>query len=399
MIDVFDPPSVSDPYPALARLRTHAPVHRVPGTQVHLVTSWDLVQEVLTDTATYSSHLRRVLLRGPGGQARALPMDGGGTVEQVLATADDPDHHLHRAAVTTTIGRRIRAMDAAVDEEVARLWSAYLGDGRGDWARDIADRLPLAVVAQLIGLDAADLPALLRWAYDSTEMLGGLVDEQRLGTSVEASLELHAYLDDVFATALAAPGDHLMGELARRCHTGDLAPATAVLMLLQLVGAGGESTAGLIGTAGHLLARDGDLQERLRSAPELVAPFLDECLRLESPFRGHYRHVVRDAELGGRHLPAGSTLLLLWGAANRDPARFERPDELDLERPGIRSHLAFGRGAHFCLGSALARMEASSAVRMLLARTRSFGLDGADAQEWVPSIFVRRHARLRLTWT
>jgi cytochrome P450 len=398
MFDVFDPALVADPYPALARLRSSSPVHRVAGTDVHLVSSWDLVQEVVAAPGTYSSHLRSVLLRRPDGTATALPMDGGGSVEQVLATADDPTHKIHRTAVLGTIGRRIRALESSVTGQVDRLWSTYFSEDRGDWASDMADRLPLALVAELIGLAPEDVPDLLRWAYDSTEMLGGWLDEARLGTTVQASLDLHAYLAERFDEALDRPGDDLMGELALACQLDDLDVDTAVLILLQLVGAGGESTAGLIATAARRLALDSCLQNLLRRQPDLIDPFLDECLRLESPFRGHYRHVVARTTLGDVELPAGSTLLLHWGAANRDPARFEEPDLLDLSRAGVRQHLAFGRGIHFCVGSALARLEATVAIHALLTRTSSIRLDGdpADAAAWVPSIFVRRHSRLRL---
>ncbi|WP_418059200.1 cytochrome P450 [Pimelobacter simplex] len=398
MFDVFDPALIDDPYPALDRLRAAAPVHRVGATGFHLVSSWDLVQEVLGAPETYSSHLRSVLLRRADGSAAALPMDGGGTVEQVLATADDPAHRLHRSAVLATLGRRIRALETSVQEQVDGLWSAHCAGGTVDWARDVADRLPLALVAELIGLAPEDVPALLRWAYDSTEMLGGWVDGERLDATINASLELHAYLAARFDEALDRPGDDLMGELAVACQVGDLEPGTAVLVLLQLVGAGGESTAGLLATAARRLATDSCLQRLLRAQPDLIDPFLDECLRLESPFRGHYRHVLADTRLGGVGLPAGSSLLLLWGAANRDPARFEEPGALDLGRAGVRRHLAFGRGTHFCVGSALARLEATVAIHALLTRTTSFTLDGPEeeAAAWVPSIFVRRHARLRL---
>ncbi|GAA3683727.1 cytochrome P450 [Nocardioides ginsengisoli] len=396
--DVFDPALVDDPYPALARLRASDPVHRVAGTDVHLVTSWDLVQEVLAEPETYSSKLRSVLLRRADGSATTLPTDGGGAVEQVLATADDPSHKMHRGVVLATIGRRIRSLESSVSGQVDHLWSRHFADGGGDWARHMADRLPLVLVAELIGLAPDDVPDLLRWAYDSTEMLGGWVDGDRLGTTVQASLDLHAYLAERFDAALDRPGDDLMGELALACQIDDLDVDTAVLILLQLVGAGGESTAGLVGTAARRLATDSCLQNLLRRQPDLIDPFLDECLRLESPFRGHYRHVAARTTLGGVELPAGSTLLLLWGAANRDPARFEEPDTLDLGRTGIRQHLAFGRGIHFCVGSALARLEATVAIHALLSRTTSIRLDGdeADAAAWAPSIFVRRHTRLRL---
>jgi cytochrome P450 len=122
--------------------------------------------------------------------------------------------------------------------------------------------------------------------------------------------------------------------------------------------------------------------------------FIEEALRYEPPFRGHYRHVWRDTTLGGVALPANSHLLLLWGAANRDPAHFNAPNDFRLDRSGARGHVTFGKGAHFCIGAALARLEAQIVLRMLLERTS--WIDAADVGEWLPSILVRRLDRLEL---
>lgn len=397
-IDLFDPAHVEDPYALYSHLRDTAPVHRVRGTDFHLVANWNLVQDAVTRPEDFSSHLRAVMLENPGGTPLSLAMDAGGTIEQVLATADDPIHKAHRGFVMNTLGRRIRSLDTAVAACADDLWVRSAVDGEIDWADAMADRLPLAMVATLLGLPADDVPQLLTWAYDSTELLGGVVPAGRLDALVTASFELHTYLEEKFARAQADPADDLMGILAIACRNGELAASTAVLMLVQIVGAGGESTAGLVSTAARLLATRPELQQQLRAEPSLVDPFLDECLRLESPFRGHYRHVPIETTLGDTALPAGSHLLLLWGSANRDPARFPDPDRLDLARPGIRQHLAFGKGTHFCVGSALARMEATAAIRVLLDNTRHVELAGPDAAHWVPSIFVRRHTTLRLAF-
>ena len=172
--------------------------------------------------------------------------------------------------------------------------------------------------------------------------------------------------------------------------------AQAVGSLVILVGAGGESTAGLIGNAARILAERPDLQDRLRADPALVPRYLEEVLRLESPFRGHFRHVRTTTTLGGVALAPGDHLLLLWAAANRDPDAFPEPDAVLLDRRLAANHVAFGRGIHFCLGAPLARLEARSAIEALVTRTRSFGLDPGARPEWAPSLFVRRHRRLPL---
>jgi cytochrome P450 len=400
-INVFDPEHLEDPYPLYRRLRQQSPVYRVPGTGFFLVSSWELVAEAATRTADFSSHLTATLILRPDGSAGCFDMDHTGQAVHVLATADDPDHALHRKLLSPVLSKRIRAMGPVVDDMVGTLWRLGLREGRIDWVTAMADALPMAVVAAVIGLPGRDVPTLLEWAYDSTEMLGGVTPVDRLGTLMLSAVQLAAYLNDKLdgtkpTAAHREPGD-LLAVMADAVATGQLRQEIAVLQLVQLVGAGGESTAGLIAGAARILATDPAVQELLRAQPHRIPAFLDEVLRLESPFRGHHRHVTRDTELGGVDLPADSHLLLLWGAANRDPAVFPDPDVLDLDRNTARRQLSFGKGSHFCIGSALARLEAAATVTALLEHSTRIGLADDAAPIRVPSLFVRRHRSLPLT--
>jgi cytochrome P450 len=397
-LDVFAAETVDDPYPLYARLREAAPVHNVPGTAFYLVSSWDLVTEASGRTGDFSSNLRGILVQDADGKPERFGMDMDGTVEQVLATADGADHKLHRKLVIQALARRIRALETTMDDLVRQCWDEHARDGRVDWTGAVADRLPPTVLARLLGIPDEDIPRLLKSAYESVELLGGLVPPERLDYLLGSTLELAGYLEAQLAAATGNPGDGLLGVLGTAVADGEVESGTAVMMLMQLVGAGAETTAGLIGTAARQLAQRPGLQDQLRADPALIDPFLDECLRVEPPLRGHYRVITRDTELGGVRLPAGGHLLLLWSAANRDPGRYERPDEIDLTRSGIRQHLAFGKGLHFCVGSPLARLEATAAVRVLLERTRTFALDPAVPPRWVRSVVVRRHAALSLTY-
>ncbi|MGW1996274.1 cytochrome P450 [Embleya sp. NPDC001921] len=148
-----------------------------------------------------------------------------------------------------------------------------------------------------------------------------------------------------------------------------------------------------------MLAADARLQERVRADDALVAALVEEAVRLESPFRGHFRVTTRATELGGVHLPEGARLMLLWGAANRDAAAFPRPDTLDLDRPAAKAHTSFGRGIHFCVGAHLARLETTVALRALPAATDHIAPAPDSEPTYVPSTFVRRLAHLPLTLT
>jgi cytochrome P450 len=258
----------------------------------------------------------------------------------------------------------------------------------------MANQLPMTLVSRLIGFPPVDMEWLVTGSYATAQMLDGAISPEQLKSAITAATELAAYLAEQFAAARKDPGDNLLGDFARHCNAGDLKPETAVIMLIQLVSAGGESTAGLLGSSALTLAHRADIAQQLRENMELLPAFIEEIVRMESPFRGHYRHVLADTTLGGVELPGGSHLLLLWGSANRDPAAFEAPDELRLDRPSGKAHLGFGRGDHFCLGAALARLEARTALAHLLSETRA--IRATESPAWIPSVMVRRLQRLPL---
>ena len=401
-LDLFDRDLLDNPYPLYDRLRAESPVHRVAGTDFYLASPWDLVVQAAARTKEFSSNLTAALMRDSGGRTTVFNMGSGRQAIYVLATADDPVHQAHRKLVLPLLAARTRAhvLEPVIQETVEQLWHQGVRDDCIEWMPAVADRLPLTMIARVIGLPGNDIPRLVRWSYASTEFLSGVLTADRLATAVTSAHEFAGYLRDHFIAACADPGNDLLGDLARACATGDLTADAALLILLQLVGGGGESTAGLLGNTVRLLATDPFQQRRLREDPVLLGPFLEETLRLESPIRAHHRHVVADTILGDTSLPAGSHLMLLWGAANRDPSTFPDPNQIRLDRPIQRNHLAFGRGIHLCIGAALARAECRVALRYLLEHTDSFQLaPDPDAAQWVPSIFVRRHQRLQLVTT
>jgi cytochrome P450 len=204
-IDVFDPDHLDNPYPLYRRLREQAPVYQVPGTDFFLVSTGELVIDAATRTTDFSSNLTAVLVREPDGSAATFDIDAGGQAVHVLATADDPVHAAHRKLVGPVLARRIRTLGGTVDALVDRLWRQEARAGHIDWASGMADRLPLAVVADLIGLPESDQSQLLSWAYDSTEMLGGVVPAERLPQLMTSAAELAGYLHTAVAAAKASP--------------------------------------------------------------------------------------------------------------------------------------------------------------------------------------------------
>lgn len=388
--------AIQNPYPVYARLQAAGPVHRIGDSDFYAVCRWDAVNEAVTRTDVFSSNLTATITYTPDRGLAAFPMEGVGGATHVLATADDPAHAVHRKMLLPQLAaRRIRAVEPSVISTFDDYWAQGLSNGTIEWMGAVANRLPITVVTRLIGAPDSDIEALTAWAYAGAQLLDGLLTPDQLAVAGTSVIELSSYIADLLHRATGDPGDNLVGDLATALACGQVDPLTAQVIMVTLFSAGGESTASLLGTAVALLAADPDLQQRLRGEPDLVGAFLEEALRYEPPFRGHYRHVLRDTELAGVPLPADSRLLLLWGAANRDPAHFERPDEFLVNRPNSKGHLTFGKGAHFCVGAALARLEAIAVLRTLLERTS--WIEATDIGPWLPSVLVRRRAHLGLT--
>jgi cytochrome P450 len=322
-------------------------------------------------------------------------MDRVGGPTHILVTADDPVHAAHRKLVLSQFtAKRVRALEPLIAEIFTQLWSEGLRDGRIEWMAAVANRLPMMIVARLIGVPDADADQLADWGCASTQLLDGLMSAEELHTSMTAITELNGYIVEQLERAMSNPRDDLIGELAAAYADGRLDRFTAQLILVSLFSAGGESTASLLGTAVWLLATNPGVQGRLRDQPELMSAFIEETLRMEPPFRAHYRHVLRDTDLCGVELSADSRVLLLWGAANRDPHHFEAPNEFRLDRPNTKGHMTFGKGVHFCLGAPLARLEALTVLPMLFERTEWF--DAVDVGPWLPSVLARRREYLEL---
>lgn len=397
--DLFAPGVLDDPYPLYERLRAHGPVHYMPQLGLHLVVRHAQVLQALDDPGTFSSNLAGILYAGEDGVAL---MDTGGADSgtEVLAIADPPAHATHRRIVQQTFSRgAVGDLRSDIDAILTPRVSALAAAGGGDWMAAVATPLPVLMIGRILGLPDTDADRLAAWSDAGVELLGGLADADRMAELAVEVFAFLTYLRDHLERAGHTPTGSLTDLLAAARTDGRLTADEATSMLLQLVTAGSESTTSLIGSATLILATDADLQERVRHDDALVDALVEEAVRLESPFRGHFRVATRDTELGGVHLPKGSRLMLLWGAANRDSAAFDEPDALNLTRPAPKGHTSFGRGIHYCIGAHLARLEAGLALRALLAATSHVALAPEAEPAYVPSMLVRRLTALPLTAT
>ncbi|OBJ21537.1 cytochrome P450 [Mycobacterium colombiense] len=394
-IDFFSSEAIQDPYPLFDRMRAEAPVHRIGDSVFYAVCGWDAVQDAVDRVEDFSSNLTATMVFHEDGTVTPLDMGLPGAPMHALATADDPVHAMHRKILLPHLSaRRVRIIEEFAVQTAERLWEENLRDGQIEWMSSIANRLPMMVVCKLLGLPDDDVDRLIRLGYATTTLLDGIVTPDQLASAGAAAMELSGYVLEHFEKASENGEDGLIADVAARCASGELEQLPALGIMLTLFSAAGESTASLLGSAAWILTDRPAIQQQLRENPELLSSFIEETLRFEAPFRGHYRHVWRDTTLGGVEVPADAHLLLMWGAANRDPENFEAPNEFRLDRTAGKSHVSFGKGVHFCVGAALARLEAHIVLRTLLERTS--WIDATDVGEWLPSILVRRRERLQL---
>jgi cytochrome P450 len=397
---LLNPSIVDDPYPFYRRLVSEAPVWQIPGTTIVAVSSFAAVTEAAGRVGDFSSTLRGVLYRNVDGDPEVFPFDAGPGTD-VLATADPPLHTKHRAAVfPELVARRMAGLRPDVEAIAHPRVDHVATSSRAELMGEVANAVPIRVVSRLIGWENEDPDNLLAAAFDSTATVRATGTQDELLETIVRSAEIMGWIIEQLDTAIAARStEGILGAVGTAINAGDLEHLEGVVILHTLLSAGGESTTSLIANAIHLLATDPELQQHLRTNRDLLTPFIEEVLRLESPFRYHLRHTPADCELHGVEIPAGSTVLLLWAAANRDPAEYDQPDTVVLDRPSPRHHLGFGRGIHLCVGAPLARLEAEVILARLLERTTSFELDPTEGPVRVNSLMVRRFERLVLRST
>lgn len=398
--ELLSPAVLADPQPLYRRLRKTAPIARIADTGVHLVTSWALVEEALGREQDFSANLTGVVIRGTDGHPALFPLAGTGAFD-VIATADEPDHGVHRALLQPRLTpARVARMEPSVRRWIDATLDELLAAGRGDYTA-LSERIPALAIASLLGLPESDVEHFRTWSMMGGDMLAGDVDGARMRFLAEETGRMSAYLSDHLGQAdpasADAPDATLLAALARGVAEGAIAREAAVGIAIVLFGAAGESTAALIGSCLLLLARDPGLADRLRGELALIPRFVEEVARLEPPFNFHYRAVRRACRLGGYDLEPGDRLMLSWASANRDESVIDDPDRLRLDRRHPKKHMSFGRGLHFCIGVHLARLEARLVVEHTLARTRKLALDPTRPVVHAKSIFIRRPEQLPLS--
>jgi cytochrome P450 len=395
----FDPNTPAarrDPHPLFHRMREQAPVHRrvgpLSGRAYWYLTRYADVQRALQDP-----DIGRELDRLPPELAadhRRWDADPLAMVRRNVFNLDPPDHsRLRRLLTSAFVPRTVAAIEQRVGEAVDAL-VAGIGDAGGGRSGpvDVIERLalpiPTVVVAGLVGFPIDDQARLRAWSDRMLRSRNAVVTRH-------AGLEFIAYIEAKLEERRGRLGEDLLSRLIRAETVGEITHAELISSVFQLVLAGDETTVNLIGNAVLELLRHPDQLARLRAEPDLIGSAVEEAIRFNGPV-GHARpsYAFADLSIGGTTIPRGDTVIPVLLAANRDPAVFPDPDVFDIGRTPNR-HLGFGHGIHFCLGAALARLEARAAVGALVQRFPRLALAvEPDELEWTPDLFLHGVNRL-----
>jgi cytochrome P450 len=322
-------------------------------------------------------------------------------LRRMMLLRDPPAHTRLRGLVSKAFtARRMEALRPRILEIVDGLIDAVIERGRMDVMADFAKKLPVTVICDMLGIPEADRGPFL----EDKAVRGRLLDpvavtREELDEANRAVLETQAYFEGLFAYRRENPGEDLTTALLLARENDDaLTDAEALANISLLFAAGHETTTNLIGNGVLALQRNPDQWERLRAEPGLLANAVEELLRYDSPVQLTGRLPHEDCEVLGQRIAAGEQVIVLLGAANRDPAAFEGdPEALDVARPGVRA-ISFGGGIHHCLGAQLARIEGEIAFGRLLERLPELRLVDKDEVAWKPTITLRGPVRLEAVW-
>ncbi|WP_433761288.1 cytochrome P450 [Nocardia sp. CA-135398] len=371
--DPYDIQLNADPYPMFKRLREELPIYYNEQHDFYAISRWADVNAGLLDTGTYSSARGAILELIKAG----IEMPPG-----ILIFEDPPVHDIHRKLLSRMFTpRKIRELEDKIRQFCVRSLDPLVGTGRLDFIADIGAQMPMRTIGMLLGIPEEDQEAIRDFANDQMRTEDG--KPMKAASEGLATGEIFsAYID----WRAEHPSDDIMTELLNvefEDENGVVRRLTRDELLIYVnvvAGAGNETTTRLIGWAGKVLAEHPDQRRQLVENPRLIPNAVEELLRFEPPAPHVARYVTRDVELHGRTVPEGSVMMMLIGAANRDHRQFPPDgDVFDIHRD-TRQHLTFSVGTHYCMGSALARLEGRIALEEILARFPEWEVDTANTK-------------------
>jgi cytochrome P450 len=370
---MLDPHLSSDPYDFYELLHRECPIYQIPETGTFVVTKYDDLRQVLKDFDAFTSDVRIATKNQHADLQQSILKDGGGWEHvQTLQRTDPPVHGRYRQLLDRVFTiKRVRELTPHIDEVVNEVIDTFIDKGQCEFNNDFAMRMPGIIIAEQLGLSRDEVATFKKWG---DAMLGAarapVATEDEIRANAEIELEAQLFLAEVFEDRRKNPQDDLMSGLVHAQLEGEepLSMHELQNLMHQLITGGFETTQSALNHGMWALVRYPELVSQIRNDEKLLKPFVEEVLRWESPVQFLARQATRDVEINGTTITEGSMVMVGYGPANRDEEKFECPHKFDLGRKNVGAHLAFGSGAHFCVGALLARQEMMSSFKHIIER-------------------------------
>ena len=379
-LDSFTNPDVQRcPYPLIKKLHQEAPVALDPATGFYVVVDYDDIAFVNQHTELFSNQTSIILGIGTETpEIKELYETEGCPRMHTLVTNDPPAHTPIRAIVDKVFAPRfVKALEPYIRDLVDELIDHFASKGRADLKRDFCIRLPVYVISDQLGASREQWEQFKEWSDTVIELINPHLSEGERFTLCKKHVQMQKYLEEKRKEFDAKPPeDKLLSRLAHAEVDGrKLTPEEFNNIAEILMVAGNETTTSTFEHCVVEMIRRPDLRKKLEEDFSLIPNFIEEILRIHAPSAHIYRQALEDTELSGVPIPKGSIVMLSYLAGNYDPDQFENPEEINLDRKGIKNHLAFGRGIHYCIGHQLARAELRIGLERLLTRLKDLRFD------------------------
>ncbi|MEJ7935335.1 cytochrome P450 [Sphingobium sp. AN558] len=369
MISFAEPAIQQCPFGAYEKLRRESPVYHDPVTGNFVLTRYEDVRKTLLNTRIFSSR------NGLGG-TRSIPETDaifdsrGWRPMDTLISNDPPEHRHYRTLVDKAFApARVKNMEGAIAAMVENLIDDFIDRSEVEFVAEFAIKLPMIIIAAQLSVAASDMDRFKLWSDISVESMDPAMSKERQIEVVTELTNMQQYMAAAIERLTAQPDDSLLSHLIQAEVDGERLGMGALQNIVQqLLVAGNETTTMALAAGIKMMIDRPELVEEMRADPGLIPRFVEEVLRIMAPVQTLFRKVTEDTEIGGVAIPAGSMVEVRFGAANLDPAIYERPDELDLHRTGRSAHMSFGAGPHLCIGNQLARGELRIAFEAIMRR-------------------------------
>ncbi len=405
-INFYDPEIQKCPYDQYKTLRDDHPVYQDPNTGIYHVSRYEDVRYVLSNHELFSGNVR-----GRAPSERQIKVNNrfeerGWIPGPTLISRDEPNHKQMRAMFNEAFRpARINQLDPFVESTARDLFASIRKAGRCEWVRDFAVPLPLSIIVRQMGADTADLWRIKSWTDAFFKRISMMLSEEEEMATVDKEIEAQHYFQPIFERLRERPDDTLLSELVNReipewGRTLTDNELHAEMMADTFVG-GSETTTNALSAGVKLLIEQPETWRQLKSDPDkYLRTFIEEVLRLESPVQCLLRMATEEVTISGVKLPAGAVIAVRYASANRDERRFDEPEQLDLDRIKPATHLAFGSGAHHCLGAPLARRELWWGFKVLTEEVESLNfVEDKNTFDVHPHFLLRSLKELHIEFT